>query len=304
MVALQIASDQRHSIHAAPKASAGESGIKIKVEAISDVRQGLDQMVSFGDVLYIRGTLGFGGIGETGGYWGHLHLVTGKPACIQKHSLQALPFLQMWPSKAVDCIWAVPVIESRRNVAGLTESELLLYVHPSTGRIFVLGEIAIDGALSEFIQDDTPEQVEIWRCPADLRKSANKSLKAQALADLKACGASWSWATAVRAFMLKGEITSRAQKESTIEDFQQCWTAEPICTTVVIAFWQRYLCHLAEHKARHGAADGALAMILRYMPLKADRALPSELLRALRSHQWEQIVQAPLVECPKELRLS
>merc|ERR1719359_2541011 len=98
----------------------------------------------------------------------------------------------------------------------------------------------------------------------------------QALNDLKECDANWSWTTAVRAFLLEGAVSAEngfnglAAADKALEDIQACWTAEPICTSVVITFWQRYLCHLVEHTACPSIGNGALAAILQYMPLKAD----------------------------------
>jgi hypothetical protein len=163
----------------------------------------------------------------------------------------------------------------------------------------LLGEIHVVDGVDEISQFDTdePEEVEIWQCPSEIRAHAHEGLMKQALADLKACGASWSWATAVRAFLLQGDASEEAGT-ITLESLQKCWDAEPICTSVVITFWQRYLCQLARNSPRHGVRQSELDLILSYMPLKADRALPGELMRALRSHKWDNIARVPFAASP------
>jgi hypothetical protein len=273
-------------------------------------RQGLDTMLSFGDILSIRGNGRLARLGETGGFLGHVLLVTSSPTRVEKHSREAQTFFSVWPHVDVTCIWQVPVIESTRGVIGLLESTLLLYRDPKSGQITVLGDVMekVNGNL-EIAQCDSemPEGVEIWRCPPELRKLENQKLMRRALNDLKASEASWSWTTAVRAFLLEGKVEAPVQDASsgstacfdrTLEDIQACWTAEPICTSVVITFWQRYLCHLVAHTSLPGIGNNELAAVLQYMPLKADRALPGELLTALRSHNWENIARVPLAADP------
>jgi hypothetical protein len=298
--------ERRKLIDKVMKNPIGESGFEAESDRVCNFRDvgefcacndGLDHLVSFGDVLCIKGDGRLARIGETGGFAGHVLLVIGQAACFYKHTVEALPFQCIWPKSNVDCIWAVPCIESTRDVTGLSEAELLLYVD-LRGHIYVLGEIALDGTLTEF---DVSEEVGIWRCPSELRELAHEGLMARALADVKSYGASWSWATAVRAFLLQGELTMpttcasdhapSGEPKTTLNEIQSCWSAEPICTTVIIAFWQRYLCYLANHEAQFNG--NALMMIFQYMPLKADRCLPGELVSALRSHKWENLTQVP-----------
>jgi len=106
---------------------------------------------------------------------------------------------------------------------------------------------------------------------------------------MKAQQASWSWSTAVRAFLLPpGVMTNNSTSSPSLQEIQDCWKAEPICTSVVIAFWQRYMCKLAE-RGYPFTDVSAMELILKWMPLKADRVLPGELLNTLRLCKWGHI---------------
>jgi hypothetical protein len=272
---------------------------KHPVDNSTALREPLENLLSFGDILCVRGSGGLAQIGSTGGAAGHVLLVSATPTCIQKDSQAAVRLELMWPHTDVDRVWAIPIVESARGVHGLSETELLVYVTDS-GSICILGEAHEDGGLIHF-DSEVPEKVEIWRCPADLRRLARctRDLMGEALDDLKGCVASWSFATAVRAFVLQGEVSMSARTvdtedaDATLQEILACWNAEPICTSVVICFWQRFLLHVAEQKPYLLFGSTALEVILQYMPLKADRVLPIELINTLRSHSWEHIDQVP-----------
>lgn len=152
----------------------------------------------------------------------------------------------------------------------------------------------------------------------------------------------------------------------TFREFQKCWEKDPICTSVIVTFWQRYLAKLgqlrpmvlplsfyAEEKeyrlnddvsvwsqtlghwvdakvvgrncdmsgavvtynlnimqgapasivrrpglAREIAAMQTVHLIMKHMPLKADRTLPGKLLSCLQAHSWSALVQIPRVFRP------
>jgi len=75
-----------------------------------------------------------------------------------------------------------------------------------------------------------------------------------------------------------------------MKETESCWFCDPICTSVVIIFWQRYLCKLADHLNKDKSHDSlcieSADLILQFMPLKADRVLPGELHKVLRSCGW------------------
>jgi len=94
-------------------------------------------------------------------------------------------------------------------------------------------------------------------------------------------------ATAARA-LLKTAAVSRSKslrngmsRAQLLRELQDCWDEAPICTSVVVVFWQQYLC-------MHARATGQqeLDLILKWMPLKADRGLPGDLVNAMRRSGW------------------
>jgi len=113
------------------------------------------------------------------------------------------------------------------------------------------------------------------------------------LSDMKSQEASWSWATAVRAVLLSAEVSDQHEKASVLRMIEKSWTVDPICTSVVIVFWQRYLCRLAEIANAAGNANKAevspVVWIVDWMPLQGDRALPGELLGTMERCGWNMV---------------
>merc|ERR1712146_658240 len=66
------------------------------------------------------------------------------------------------------------------------------------------------------------------------------------------------------------------------------WESAPICTSIVTAFWQRYLCKFA-----HATGQCEANLILKWMPLKADRVLPGELVDTMQKCGWMLVTHVP-----------
>lgn len=75
-----------------------------------------------------------------------------------------------------------------------------------------------------------------------------------------------------------------------LDDMLDAWAQQPICTSVVIIFWQMYLWRLA---TAHG--DNPADIILKFMPLRADRVLPGQLLKTMREHGFVALSLMPKV---------
>jgi len=101
---------------------------------------------------------------------------------------------------------------------------------------------------------------------------------------------------------MSAEVSEHTDPQITMEQIQDAWRAEPICTSVVLSCWQRYLCKIATSCASSAASfpsmgdmeppADALGLILMWMPMRADRTLPGELLRLLQSKGWTSLKQA------------
>jgi len=188
------------------------------------------------------------------------------------------------------------------------------------------------------------------------------------VSDMAATQANWSATTAARAVVKQAAVVPKKTTAETLHDIQRCWHRPPICTSVIIAFWQRYVCRFAATQplvhqdngpqvhhvtgervmywsesyrswmdavvmghnldsngaivsynldCKVGAAAAnirrptqvldmsvkAVEMIIRCMPLKADRALPGDLMKTMRDCGWACVPQVPRVFRPKEIQV-
>jgi hypothetical protein len=241
-------------------------------------------------VLYVAGSGGgFAEIGTAGGFMGHFMVVLGPPHRIAAGTHEANELAAIWPQDTQE-IWGVLVVESTRGIAGLHEAELLVRIESKSSKLMLCGEISIDGELC-LVEDDF---FEIWQSPPELRNALRKDLIQQVVAEMKLCNGSWSMTTAARALFLSASTFTSVEKSELLSEIKACWGADPICTSVVIIFWQRYLCKIAG--SFYEAVDRTCHptdLILKFMPLKADRGLPGDVLRAMKECGWIAISRAP-----------
>lgn len=242
-----------------------------------------------GDVLCMRGGAGLGAVGAVGGALGHVQLALGAPRLLEAGSAEAeelraaLPLAGPWP------LLRLRTLESMRGACGLHEADQLLICQMDTGRVLMLGELTDEGVLTEY---ETGVEAELWRAPTELRAAFRGEVMAEALAEMREHQADWSLTTAARALMRSADVSTRDDPEEVYQELQDCWLEAPICTSVVIIFWQRYLQLLSD---RTGGGDtAAAATLLRWMPLKADRALPGVLLSSMLRCGWSMAVCGPL----------
>lgn len=320
----------------------------------------LDLLVAPGDVLLMRGSGRLAEIGNAGGFMGHVLVVTGKPREVLASTAEAGQLASLWPEKA-QAIWRIPTLESTRREQGLWEAESVIMVERLGRQLTLVGEVERDGDVCNF---EPHEAVEIWQSPEELRGALRVDLMALVLSDMRKNQASWSATTAARAVLSSAEMVEKPTASQTLEGVKKCWESAPICTSVVINFWQRYLEKLACHsflqqpdpslgagfnpgdkisywdlscgtwvsgfvkeRVVDGQGDVAVAyhldikpsanpqyirrrlneetvatkavdLIRRYVPLKADRALPGDLMRSMQRCYWSCIQQAPLVFRP------
>jgi len=213
-------------------------------------------------------------LGAAGGFMGHVLLAVSSPTPLDTRSELGGAF-QNFSSDGSHELYSVDILECTRAAEGLYETSVVLSLGKD-GRVFLCGEQNKDDI---FIAEDL-EQVHIWQSPAQLRRQNFRSdVMVKVLEDMRTYQHNWSWSTAVRAFFLSGDISS--SKPITIKEIQDSWKAEPICTSIVVIFWQRYL---------HGIATiervNPLNLIMQVMPLRADRALPGELLSTMLAQGW------------------
>mmetsp|Transcript_12894 Transcript_12894/g.30189 ORF Transcript_12894/g.30189 Transcript_12894/m.30189 type:complete len:498 (-) Transcript_12894:220-1713(-) len=245
---------------------------------ISDL---LDQIVKPGDILYSKADAPGFAVGAAGGLMGHVSVVLAPPQRVLRGSLEAWDLSPAWPRDDVQELWRVKTMESTSEEKGLYQTETLLYVEPFTRRLQMIGDLTQlpKQQILGIGEDEVP--VELWQSPSELRAMINPSIVAQVVAEMQVTSRNWSARTAMRALFL----STHSADTTAIHDMKEAWYSAPICTSVAIAFWQRYICKIAELS---GGTRNAADLISRYMPLRADRTLPDDLLNSLWSAGWNQ----------------
>lgn len=258
---------------ASQRTAAGSAPTQSEVSAV----------LAAGDVLCVRGTGQLADIGTTGGFMGHVLVALGPLKRLSPDSDIARELRASFP-RLDRGVWRVETVESTRSHAGLHRCELLLHAEPRSGRLVVVGEVAIeDGGGLTVIDEET---VELYQSPPELRSQlqARPQDVAEVVSKMKAAEKSWSLATAARALLKSAPLIAGGNRTQALQEIKECWHEAPICTSVVVVFWQRCLCRLAR-----GSAHSELDYILKYMPLKSDRGLPGELISTMRRCGWTQV---------------
>eukprot|EP00747_Dinoflagellata_sp_TGD_P031620 gnl/TRDRNA2_/TRDRNA2_135429_c0_seq1.p1 gnl/TRDRNA2_/TRDRNA2_135429_c0~~gnl/TRDRNA2_/TRDRNA2_135429_c0_seq1.p1 ORF type:complete len:326 (-),score=59.94 gnl/TRDRNA2_/TRDRNA2_135429_c0_seq1:67-936(-) len=232
---------------------------------------------------------------------GHVLLVTSTPRSISRDSEEAHEVQAAWPPGNVPEMWIVHTIESTRSAHGLHEADLMMYVDRVTGKLILMAEMV--GEHQEHINLTEGEELELWQSPWELRQKMRVDLMVEVLRDMKEHEADWSTITAARAWLQSARVVARNDSQMTLDKIQSCWTRAPICTSVVIVFWQRYLYRLGTLEGPPGPQIPGqkilpLDLILRWMPLKADRGLPGELLGVMKEVGWVSVSQIPRIFRP------
>lgn len=252
---------------------------------------GLEGAVTPGDVLFVRGSGGLVELGTAGGLLGHVMVVTRPPVRILCQSEEGRWLRPIWPGADVAELWKVRTCESTRGRAGLHEADTLVHVSRETRQLTFIGAV-VDNEV-----EVSGEAIELWQSPDELRMQLSQELVNQVVSEMKTQCASWSWTTAARAlFMSAGSILhEREDKAQLLKEISDCWARDPICTSVVISFWQRCLCKMAEAanlSAGHLVVEPS-TLIMRWMPLKADRSLPGKLMKTMRRCRWKRKTDTP-----------
>lgn len=239
-----------------------------------------------GDVLQVNGNDHLSQIGAAGGFMGHVMVVMARPRCVYIHSKEGSTLRDVWPISYRGPLWRIPTMESTRFKVGLHLTDLLLHID-ATGCFILRGEVSHDGELAVISEG---ERVVVWQSPSQLRCSLRLDLMSQVFTEMFLEGESWSMTTALRALFMSAKVFRNLKAEEDLESIQLCWDSAPICTSVAVVFWQRYLCKVAHSLSAD--VNTELAFILKWMPLKGDRTLPGQLSDAMRECGWHCVEKA------------
>lgn len=254
----------------------------------------ISSVVGPGDVFFVKdGDTALARIGTSGGFFGHVLQVVGVARCVSRATARSMGVLAVWPSKLTEHIWVVRTLESTRDVEGLYEADTFFQIDSASACIVLLGQLDKTDVLSV----TSGEAVEVWQPPHEVRSMFMTNVMLDVIADMKKVDASWSIATALRAVLMSAKMVDSVDNDQVMKDIQSSWAVEPICTSVVIVFWQRYLTRLAQVQVTsmtsgapaEGLAESrAVEFIQKLMPLKADRGLPGDLQTAMTSCGWSR----------------
>merc|ERR1712032_1320955 len=166
-------------------------------------------------------------------------------------------------------------------MGGLHQCDVLLRLEPTTCCPHLVAELTDEPY--EMIIFDSNEPVEIWQSPPALRADFRPTILATVLESMSIGLADWSRLTAARAVFRQASLrrSDSSTDSELLDEVSDCWDVAPICTSVVVVFWQRYLCEYAR-----ATGTSEMDLIMKIMPLKADRALPGDLLTTFRTCGW------------------
>jgi len=264
----------QHSRFQVPVAAAGNS-MSVCSGATLDVRAG--------DVLSVTGNDRIARLGAHGGFMGHVLVVLSKAQPLPASSPEGSRICKLLQMRSACLLWKVRTLESTRSKSGLHIADLLLRYDGQSGRLVLVGEVSVDGAELSMIES---EAVEVWQSPPELRNILRFDLIERVVADMKEQEANWSLATAARALLTGFNKSLNSSNRSSLKEIQDSWDMAPICTSVVIVFWQRYLIRLAKESEFQSGRGQPSQLILRWMPLKSDGVLPGVLIKVMCDCGW------------------
>eukprot|EP00397_Hematodinium_sp_SG-2012_P049880 GEMP01057726.1.p1 GENE.GEMP01057726.1~~GEMP01057726.1.p1 ORF type:complete len:338 (+),score=49.95 GEMP01057726.1:69-1016(+) len=87
----------------------------------------------------------------------------------------------------------------------------------------------------------------------------------------------WSLRTGFTALTRSAKLKEMNNPSLALAKIKDAWVSRPICTSTVIRTWQRYLVSISNDD------EAAFKYITKFCPLMSDRAMPTEMMKALRT---------------------
>eukprot|EP00451_Oxyrrhis_marina_P025220 CAMPEP_0204358548 /NCGR_PEP_ID=MMETSP0469-20131031/36601_1 /ASSEMBLY_ACC=CAM_ASM_000384 /TAXON_ID=2969 /ORGANISM="Oxyrrhis marina" /LENGTH=469 /DNA_ID=CAMNT_0051346437 /DNA_START=1 /DNA_END=1410 /DNA_ORIENTATION=+ len=261
----------------------------------------LDLLVAPGDILFTFGSSTLANL------VGHVLLVTEEPRRVTKHQFDPLGIVKVPDALQTNPWWAIRTLEStRQHRGGYLDVVSYFYVDPVSHGILCCGERAqpAEAGVGDLVEIEEC-RVEVLQHPHPLRGHLHAGAWQEAVKAAFIQSKDWSWATganAVRAGLGLGECRLEFPElgmpihwdRRKVTKLKRRWESDPICTTCVIATWQRYFFNVA----RPLPVEQALALVRLYMPLKADETMPQSMLAELQRCRWVRLAKVPEVFRP------
>ena len=191
----------------------------------------------------------------------------------------------------------VRVLESTQGRRGVHWYTAALAVLPSSPGLWMFGELRDKG---KWVTISPPRRFEILQAPARARcqmasPKALETFKTACIDTKNATRATptsnWSLRTAVVSFFLS-PFQARLRKTPRPDALRGHWAVPPICTSVCIEAWQRFLLASAATDAQ--GCDSIIDVV----PCRADRTLPRTFLQLLKQRGWRRVTDLPLFFVP------
>ena len=211
---------------------------------------------------------------------------------------------QSIPWKDVVEVWMVRVLESTASYHGVSWCTAALAAFPSKPGLYMFGELydneVAEGSWDNWWSTWPPQRFEILQAPAPARclmTSPGMLDKFQSAciqtkdATRSPPTSDWSMRTAVVSFFLS-PCKSRLRRSPQPEALKKHWAVPPICTSVCIEAWQRFLL------ASAATDEQGCKWILDVVPFRAGRTLPRDFLRVLDERGWRRLTDLPLFFIP------
>lgn len=193
--------------------------------------------------------------------------------------------------------FACPTIESSRYLKGKEfrwYAATSIYARDSwSGQVHLVGDRPEGTGAIEKLQKPVPVKFLIHPLRSSNHLAMDRALFGQALQEMAQRSQKWSLRTALNAMasartaLDPGDYPTRADRAKLMDSLEESWESPPICAAVAIGVWQRYLELACAASCPRGDARASAAQhILRWMPLVADRTMPSVLVKVLTRCGW------------------
>lgn len=252
------------------------------------VNMDLRKFIRAGDILNYLG----------GNIWGHTVMVLATPHAVEVAHLydksdKENPELRELARRVP--VYVAKVLQSASNMLDIGISACAMVVHPVTQEVCPVKQLS-GSAVQLCAGKETHVSMELFMSPLN-----NKTLDFDLFVlSVEEChrmpqDTKWSLRTAVRSYLRKAELNpskykSDRRKVKLARELSATWRKRPICSTIPPRVWQKYLLKVSYQSGVANPEAAWAGSVLETMPVKDDRVLPSDLVKALTgTGRWSRL---------------